>query len=259
MQQAGVGPHAIRRAYNLLASIMGAAVDEGLVTESPCRRISLPATPVQQPHWFTPAQVAAIREHLPWRHSIAVELMVWTGLRWGEMAGLRIMDVDWLRRRIKVVGSATQDGARKDYPKSAKSRREVPVPPHVMDLLAPLVRNRAGDARMFTSTRAGSPPWSAANWRKTWAAAVAAAGAPDYPPHALRHTAASWLVQSGVELYDVQALLGHESYATTARYSHLKPGEHAAVEDAWDRLAAQQRRTVALAAGEIVPPHAQQP
>ena len=37
----------------------------------------------------------------------------------------------------------------------------------------------------------------------------------------MRHTAASWLVQDGVPLYDVQALLGHEDYATTQRYTHV--------------------------------------
>jgi hypothetical protein len=40
----------------------------------------------------------------------------------------------------------------------------------------------------------------------------------------MRRTAASWLVQDGVPLYDVQALLGHEDYGTTQRYAHLAPG-----------------------------------
>ena len=39
----------------------------------------------------------------------------------------------------------------------------------------------------------------------------------------MRHTAASWLVQDGYPLHDVQALLGHEDYATTQRYPHLAP------------------------------------
>lgn len=45
-----------------------------------------------------------------------------------------------------------------------------------------------------------------------------------FPPRIMRHTAASWLVQDSVPLYDVQALLGHKDYATTQRYAHLAPG-----------------------------------
>jgi hypothetical protein len=50
-----------------------------------------------------------------------------------------------------------------------------------------------------------------------------------------RHTAASWLVQDGVPLYDVQALLGHESFATTQRYAHLAPDAHGKVIESWSR------------------------
>ena len=49
----------------------------------------------------------------------------------------------------------------------------------------------------------------------------------------MRHTAASWLVQLGVDLLRVQELLGHEKYSTTLRYSHLRPGQFGDVMDAW--------------------------
>jgi site-specific recombinase XerD len=51
----------------------------------------------------------------------------------------------------------------------------------------------------------------------------------------MRHTAASWLVQDGVPLYDVQALLGHESFPTTQRYAHLAPDAHSKVIESWNR------------------------
>jgi integrase len=46
---------------------------------------------------------------------------------------------------------------------------------------------------------------------------------------------ASWLVQDGVPLYDVQALLGHESFTTTQRYAHLAPDAHGKMLEPWAR------------------------
>ena len=55
---------------------------------------------------------------------------------------------------------------------------------------------------------------------------------PKHSPHALRHTAASWLVETGVPLCDVQRLLGHGRFAVSARYAHLAPDAHGVVDDA---------------------------
>lgn len=235
MQQKGVGAHAIRRSYNLLTTMLGAAVLEGVLSVSPCRKIDLPATPPKAPAWFTVDEVKAIIAELPHRHGVATALMVWTGLRWGEMAGLRIMDVDWTRRRVSVVGARTQAGHWKEYPKSSKSRREVPVPIPVLELMRDLAGERPVGEPLFQTIR-GSRPWSGQNWRVVWTAAVERAKVSPLPPHTCRHTAASWLVQAGVPLYHVQALLGHESFATTQRYAHLAPNAHDSVLEAWRKI-----------------------
>lgn len=253
MHAAGVGAHAVRHSYNLLAAMLAAAVDEGVIDVSPCRRIDLPATPVKLPEWFTREQVDAICAALPPRHAAAAQLMGWCGLRWGEAAGLRVGQVAFLRRRLSVAGVLTQKGRPKDYPKSSKSRREIPVPAHVLELLAPLCEGKAAGDLVFTTVRrfrGQVRPWEGANWRARWYRSIEDARAarpelaiPAFSPHALRHSAASWLVQDGVPLYDVQRLLGHESFAVTARYAHLAPDAHGTVERAWQRLLSHEERT----------------
>lgn len=274
LEREGVGRHAIRRSYNLLVALLGDAVIEDLIPVSPCQKIDLPATPPKAPAWFTRGQVDAIEAQLPAGHAAMTELMVYTALRWGEAAGVAGADrddetgnpIDWLRGRIQIRGVVTQKGAWKQYPKNSTSRREVPVPQHVPDLLAPLLVDRARDGWVFV-TRRRSPGskerglLSGANWRVVWYQAIDAANVaimeankqlpvaerqglvPRHDPHDCRHTAASWLVQRGVPLYDVQALLGHASYQTTQRYAHLAPDAHSAVEDAWSKIMTHERRT----------------
>jgi integrase len=62
--------------------------------------------------------------------------------------------------------------------------------------------------------------------RRQWGDACEAAGVGDARLHDLRHTFASWLVQDGVPLQEVQRLLGHASIVTTQRYSHLGTSQH---------------------------------
>ncbi|WSQ43192.1 tyrosine-type recombinase/integrase [Streptomyces sp. NBC_01220] len=99
---------------------------------------------------------------------------------------------------------------------------------------------------VLTRGRAGRP-LNDGNWRRyTWWPALGnayyldVAGerrlVPHYSPHTMRHTCASWLVQTGVSLYEVQHLLGHANYQTTERYAHLQQGAHEAVLDAWKSM-----------------------
>lgn len=253
MEQNETGRHAIRKAYTLLVKIMSDATIEGLIAETPCKKIDLPEAPTKRPAWFTREQIAAIQAELPPSHAVMVELMVFTGLRWGEAAGLHGHRVDWLRGKLSVVEEMTPHGV-KEYPKSSRSRREVPVPRHIINDMSGLLAGRDREGLVFrTDSKRPGRPLSDSNWRRVWHAAIDAANGkirqrqgeliPNYPPHTCRHTAASWLAQDGVPLYDVQALLGHESFATTQRYSHLAPDAHDAVLESWNKkLSTHQQR-----------------
>lgn len=252
MEQRGVGSFAIRRSFNLFVSVMGDAVTEELIPSSPVRDIDLPDTSAKAPAWFTRDQVDLIQAELPHGHAVMTELMVMSGPRWGEAAGLRGTAVDWLRGRATIHGTLTQRGGKwKEHPKTTKSRREIPIPRYILDEMGALMKGRSPEDYVFTTVRQ-SRPLSAANWRVKWYQAIDAANeklqatggdlVPRYRPHDCRHTCASWLVQTGVPLYNVQQLLGHESYQTTQRYAHLAPDAHGAVEAAWDTLMTHQRR-----------------
>lgn len=124
----GVGAAAIKRAYNLTSSIMRAAVDDDVIAVSPCRRIDLPQIAIKPPQWFTTDQAQSVLDELPAPWKTMCLLGVYTGLRWGELSGLHRHRIDQRRSRLFVVEVNTKRGI-KEYPKSSRSRREVPLRP----------------------------------------------------------------------------------------------------------------------------------
>lgn len=207
-----------------------------LVVVNPFDHLELPEIGPRPVEFYEHAEAAAVYEAAgAWR--TIIELGMDVGLRPGELYGLHGHRVDWLRGQLAVVDVMTRQGLRQ-HPKSRKSHRVVPVPPAVMEGMAALMSGRPRESLVFTAPEGG--PVTDGHFRnRVWYPAVAAAGVRRFPPRIMRHTAASWLVQDGVPLYDVQALLGHEDYATTQRYAHLAPGAHGKVTESWERRAAR--------------------
>jgi integrase len=228
----------VAAAVHLMSALYGAAMKETppLVMVNPFSGLELPEPPPRPVEFLEHAEAQALYAAMgvtgpQWR--TLAELGTEVGLRPGEMYGLHGHRVDWLRARIQVVDVMTRKGLRQ-WPKSKKSHRAVPVPPRILEGMSALMAGRPRDALVFTAPSGG--PVQDSNFRdRVWYPAVEASGIRRFPPRIMRHTAASWLVQDGVPLYDVQALLGHESFATTQRYAHLAPGAHGTVIESWTR------------------------
>jgi integrase len=220
---------------HLMSSLYRLAMREHppLVTVNPFADLELPKIEPRPVEFYEHEEAAALYDAVTGQWRTLIELGMQVGLRPGELYGLHGHRVEWLRGRIEVVDVMTRRGLRQ-WPKSKRSHRIVPVPAHLLEDMSVLMTGRPRDALVFTAPEGG--PVTDAHFRnRVWYPAITTAGIRRFPPRIMRHTAASWLVQDGVPLYDVQALLGHEDYATTQRYAHLAPDAHNKVLESWNR------------------------
>jgi integrase len=214
-----------------------------IVTYDPFATLDLPTIPPRPIRFYehdeADALIAAVADDR-WR--VLIELGMWVGLRWQELAGLSGDRVDWLRNTVAVTHVWTPFGIRA-YPKTKMSHRTAPAPEWIVEDMSRLMRGRARGSLVFIGDSGALS--RSRFYQDAWYPAIEASGVPRHTPHVMRHTAASWLVQDGVSLEEVQKLLGHESAVTTARYAHLRPGASEIIRASWQRgrgNAGQRRR-----------------
>jgi integrase len=201
--------------------------------------------------YLSHAQVAALAAAVD-RQGEVVRFLAYTGLRWGEMAALRVQDFDMLRRRVNVSRSVTESGGLVWSTPKTWERRSVPFPVALADELAALMVGKGRDDLVFTDLRDGVLRVS--NYRKrVFSPAVAKCRKADdtFPaitPHDLRHTAASLAVSAGANVKAVQRMLGHAKASMTLDvYADLFDEDLDGVADRLDaaiRSAADDLRTI---------------
>jgi integrase len=243
-----LSPATIDRIYRLFSGSMRAAQIEGLIQASPCLKIALPKIAPGHERFLTRAEFDAIADALNEPYRTAVVLLAGTGMRFGELAGLHWQRVDLNEGLIHIVETWDgEDRVIKPYPKD-EDQRTVPIPDWVRLYLeraatgsySPTCGHRHTSGARCRSDLVvrgpkGAPLDSGNLGSGEWAAACEFAGVGHVRLHDLRHTYASWLVQNGVSLQEVQRLLGHSSITTTQRYAHLGKTQHARVLAALNR------------------------
>lgn len=211
------GATTVHRAYGVLASILDVAVRDKRVMTNPARGVSLPRK-VKRSHTYLSHDQVAMLAREAGDKSTLVLVLAYTGLRWGEAVGLRVMDLDILRRRINVDVNAVDVGDRIEVgtPKTHK-RRSVPFPASLAVPLARLCEGKSPEQLLFADRLGGymrrtRTDESSRGW---FSQSVRRAGVPTLTPHDLRHTAASLAVSAGANVKAVQRMLGHASAAMT--------------------------------------------
>jgi integrase len=235
----GLAPATVQKAYQLLGKVMGAAVDAGMLAQSPCRRVPLPKAEREEMRFLTPAEVATLAEAIVPRYRALVLVGAYGGLRIGELAGLRRSRVDLLRGTVQVAEIVVEVRGvlHVGPPKTRASRRTVGLPRFVVEELAALLAGPGDpEALVFTAPQ-GGPLRLPAFRARVWRPAVVAAGLEGLRIHDLRHTAVALWIAAGAGPKAVSARAGHSSVSFTLdRYGHLDPEADAALRNRLDAL-----------------------
>ncbi len=159
---------------------------------TPPRGLSLPQVPHKDPTFLEPEEVERLAAAIAAPYRTFVLVGAYAGLRHGELAALRVKQVDNEAGTIDVVETRTlsTDGRPKfGPPKSRAGRRTVPVPAFVMGELEDDISAREIEAHDLIWTSASGMPLGDANFRsRIWKPAAKAAGLEGLRVHDLRHT-----------------------------------------------------------------------
>lgn len=207
-----------RRAAAELSDMCALAQRDGLLSSNPCVGVRRPRTERRPQIFLSRSELEEVAVKMEQGHDPADALVVrtlgFTGMRWGELVGLQVRDLDKARRRLRLQRTVTEISGHKelkDFPKSG-DRREI-VAPVVWDELLTLSDGREGSEPLFPARRGGVRSHS--RFHDHWRRFVQADGWPTLRIHDLRHTAASLMIASGADVKMVQRQLGHKTAAMT--------------------------------------------
>jgi integrase len=249
-----LAPSSAKVALGYVSSVFRAAVRDRVIMSNPAEGVRPPAARRGDVYIPSLSAVIKLRSNLPDRYRAAVDLVIGSGLRQGEVFGLEVDGVDFLRGRALAVRqqlvSLSPEPLHLAPPKTAESKRIIPLARSTLDTLsAHLAAHAAREveiedrtdpqrtvtrtARLMFTTDAGSPI-SRSMWSQIWRPAARAAGIPERVGlHALRHFYASALIQHGESVKVVQKRLGHSSAVVTLdTYAHLWPDSDDRTRDA---------------------------
>lgn len=214
----------VLRAHGVVAAVLDVAVKDRRIARNVARGLALPRKKKKSRAYLTHQQVDMLAKQATYPD--VVLFLAYTGLRWGEVTGIRVKSLDSVKRRVSVEENAVMVGGQVivGTPKTHETR-QVPYPEFLDDGIAATSAVKHREALVFGD---GLTHLRLPNSERGWfrgAVDRCQAADPTFPkvtPHDLRHTAASLAISAGANVKAVQRMLGHASAAMTLdTYSDL--------------------------------------
>lgn len=245
----GLSPRRVQYIHAVLRRALVTAERWGMVSRNVAKLVEPPRVPRHEIAPLTPEQAkrlidAAVDD----RYKALYITALGTGLRQGELLGLRWEDIDLDAGRLRVRHSLANVGGTLTLlePKTDRSRRNVMLPDYVVSALRShrtrqrmerlVAGSRWSDSGHVFTTTIGTPI-HAATVTRAFQAVLDRAGLPHSRFHDLRHAAATFLLAQGMTLEDVKQLLGHSSITLTSNtYGHVLEQRQRQVAQAMDAV-----------------------
>ena len=203
-----------RKYYIHLRSAFETARRWNYLAENPFIKVHKPKVAEVQPVYFSREELQALLKSIPeeWFKEFVL-FALFTGMRLGELIHLQWNDVDTNARMIHVRNTEI-------FKTKSKKNRSLPMNEQLYRMIISMQQRMTSELVFHRRSRHLTENWAS----KVFKGCVRAAGLNERLHfHSLRHTFASWLVQSGASIYEVQKLLGHSNISVTQVYSHLRP------------------------------------
>lgn len=214
-------PSTVHHRFAVLRTLFKAAVDAEQIGRTPCRGIRRPRIEHHPRQLPTVAQVTELAATTRSEYRPMVWIGAMLGLRWGEVAGLRIGAIDLDRRQLIVIETVGEASGKihTGVPKSTAGNRAIPIPQPLADLLAEHIKAMGlpGNNRsryLFPAPHGGPLRYS---WwhEKVWDPARRTTGLPGLGFHDLRRFYATLLVETRADVKISQELMGHQDSRMT--------------------------------------------
>jgi integrase len=237
-----LSPATVSAVFKLLRLPLEAAVQDGKLRMNPTLAVKLPAVRKRRngpDDVLTAAELTRLVAEVPERYRALVMTMGWLGLRLSEALGLRVGDVNPLKKQVRVADQVVEEVAgRTTLRRSGKTNASArlldlpgPLATVLADHVSAFVADPSNPEALLFQTARGTSPQRGNVRRRVLEPALKRAGLDGRPitSRQLRHTGASLMLDAGMDIQDVSQRMGHSRTSTTMDvYAHLLPGRKAA-------------------------------
>lgn len=212
LQEKGLADSTVYAIYRRLSQLLGDAVEDGLISRNPCGKKVSPPQGRQRLTLATTEEVWQLHDDFPSHLRVSILLGAFAGMRVGEVCGLRVTDIDFLRGQIHPAQQYQDEPL-----KTESSRGTIHIPASLVEALSVHVRDYSHDYVMSVGSERVAPWTIEREFRKHRPSKLMRF-------HDLRHYYASLLISQGSDVKLVQSALRHASAKTTLdTYSHIWP------------------------------------